>query len=514
MQFSQMNLPEYILRALDKFGYVEPTDIQQRAIPIIMAGNDAVGKSRTGSGKTFAFGIPALDICDSQTRCTEVLILSPTRELALQITEEIRKLSTFKEGCKVVPLFGGSSIERQIIALKRNAKIVVGTPGRIMDHIKRRTLELSNVKMLVLDEADEMLDMGFRDDMESIIKKTNEDRVTVMFSATMPKPILEISKKYMKNPQFIEVDATGENLAVKQLFTYVGEKDKFATIVELIGEIKPERSIIFCNTKRMVDKLTTFLKENNINAEGLHGDMKQFERKKVLDSMKKGNLNFLIATDVAARGIDINDVDAVINFDLPLHPDYYVHRIGRTARAGKTGRAYTIINTRSQLSLLDEIMEITDNEVDEYVCTYSKLSDKDRGAKSRRKPTNAQKNQPKKMEKVAGKRQQPVKKDRKNAFKEFEAFKEEGGMNKPQRPKPAKNGKPNQDFKNKKSDNKAGKKQPKRGSAYMKGITDYLPNEGKKADKPTKKVERKPKSKNKFEKFNYAKRVNKTVKKK
>ena len=371
MNFNELNLPEYVLRALEKNGYTTPTEIQQKAIPPVMKGLDLVGKSQTGSGKTFAYGIPAICVSDSLTRQTEVLVLCPTRELAMQITAELRKLNEFKEGVKVVPIYGGASMERQIISLKQNAKIVVGTPGRVIDHIRRRTLKLKNVKLLVLDEADEMLNMGFRDDMEKIIKETNPYRQTVMFSATMPKPILDIAETYMKEPEYIEINRTNENVSVEQKFVYVGEKAKSNTLLYLTAELKPSRAIVFCNTKKMAEKVCDILKRENYSAKALHGDMKQADRKKVITEMKEGNLNYLVATDVAARGLDITDVDCIINYDIPKQTEFYTHRIGRTARAGKTGVAYTIINNRYQLSDLDNVMAETKNEITEYVCPFS-----------------------------------------------------------------------------------------------------------------------------------------------
>lgn len=371
MNFNEMNLPEYISKALDKNGFETPTEIQEKAIPLIMSGKDVVGKSQTGSGKTFAYGIPAVTLADSETRQTEILVLCPTRELAMQITAEIRKLNEFKEGVKVVPVYGGASMERQIVALKQNAKIVVGTPGRVMDHMRRRTLKLKNVKMLVLDEADEMLNMGFRDDMEKIMADTNPYRQTVMFSATMPKPILEISKTYMKEPLFVEINKTNENLQIAQKFAYVAEKEKNNALLYIVADLKPMRAIVFCNTKKMADKVQGVLKKEGYNAKALHGDMSQPERKKVITEMKDGKLNFLVATDVAARGLDITDVDCILNYDVPKQTEFYTHRIGRTARAGKTGVAYTLINNRYQLTDLDNIIRETKNEIDEYICPFS-----------------------------------------------------------------------------------------------------------------------------------------------
>lgn len=430
MNFNELNLPEYVLRALEKNGYTTPTEIQQKAIPPVMKGLDLVGKSQTGSGKTFAYGIPAVCVSDSLTRQTEVLVLCPTRELAMQITAELRKLNEFKEGVKVVPIYGGASMERQIISLKQNAKIVVGTPGRVIDHIRRRTLKLKNVKLLVLDEADEMLNMGFRDDMEKIIKETNPYRQTVMFSATMPKPILDIAETYMKEPEYIEINRTNENASVEQKFVYVGEKAKSNTLLYLTAELKPNRAIVFCNTKKMAEKVCDVLKRENYSAKALHGDMKQADRKRVITEMKEGNLNYLVATDVAARGLDITDVDCIINYDIPKQTEFYTHRIGRTARAGKKGVAYTIINNRYQLSDLDNVMAETKNEITEYVCPFSVSEYKKTKSGGGNKDKKGYSAKGKQNGKRFGKGKQSGKKPQRvrEGFKGFNEYKKEFGV--------------------------------------------------------------------------------------
>ena len=370
-----MNLPPYVMGALEKMNITEPTEIQKKAIPLIFEGKDVIGKSRTGSGKTFAYGIPAIDMIDTDSKATQVLVVCPTRELAMQVTDELRKLSEKKEGCRAVPVFGGSSMDRQIQSLKKGARIVVGTPGRIMDHIARRTLRLKNVKLLVLDEADEMLNMGFREDIEKILESVNPYRQTVMFSATMPEPILAITKNYMKSPTLVEVDQGGTNRAIDQYFLNVGLKEKGKALIELFNIMKPELSITFCNTKKMVDNLTKTLVEAGIPALALHGDMRQSERTKVMREIKSAGRGVLVATDVAARGIDINGVDVVFNYDLPVNHDFYVHRIGRTGRAGKTGKAYTLLNTKFQVSAFAETMKQTGNVAKEYYCSFTHLSE-------------------------------------------------------------------------------------------------------------------------------------------
>ncbi|MEG2084521.1 MAG: DEAD/DEAH box helicase, partial [Clostridia bacterium] len=372
MKFNEMNLNEKIVIALDAQSITEPTEIQANCIPLIMAGNDVIGRSQTGSGKTFAFGIPAIVFIDSEERGVHVLVLYPTRELSVQTTEEMRKLTNQIEGCKVVPIYGGASLERQIMALKKGARIVVGTPGRIIDHINRKTLKLNKIKLVVLDEADEMLNMGFREDMEDILKFTPAERQTVMFSATMPKPILEITKNYMKNPQLIEVGVDNRPIeTISQKFLYVAKQYKREALLHLFYTLKPKISLIFCNTKRMVDDLSKFMYANGFKVEGLHGDMRQGERKRVMDKMRSQEIDVLIATDVAARGIDINDIETVFNYDIPQNIDYYIHRIGRTGRAGKSGQAYTIISDKYQFSDLDDIQTTTKIKIEEYICEYS-----------------------------------------------------------------------------------------------------------------------------------------------
>ena len=372
MKFEELNLPDFISKSLEKNNFTDATEIQEKTIPLILGGKDVVGKSKTGSGKTFAYGIPALSLCDSSDKLTQALVVCPTRELVVQVTEELRKLTEFKEGLAIVSVFGGNSITRQIQALKRNAKIIVGTPGRLCDHIMRKTIKLKNLKLLVLDEADEMLDMGFKEDMEKIINETNPYRQTVMFSATMSPTVLNIAKTYMKNTEYIEINKSDENLDIKQYFVYVDEKDKQSALMEILTDFTEGHSLIFCNTKRMTEKLSKFMKASGYSAEALNGDMNQGDRKKALDALRNGKINFLIATDVAARGIDVSGLDAVFNFDIPEDTDYYTHRIGRTGRAGKTGLAYTLINNRYHLRLLDIIKQKTKNEITEYKCKISK----------------------------------------------------------------------------------------------------------------------------------------------
>lgn len=371
MQFADFNLPSYIMLGLQKQGIYEPTEIQELTIPLIREGRDVIGKSQTGSGKTYAFAIPLIENIDVEDRSTQVLIVCPTRELAGQVTDEIRKLTSMRESCKVVPIFGGSDMERQIKALKVGARIVVGTPGRIIDHLNRRTLKLKNVRTVVLDEADEMLNMGFKEDVENILKASNPYRQTVMFSATMPRPILDITSLYMTDPVLVETAQTDKNASIDQYYLNVGLRDKTPALIDLIRDNNPTTAIVFCNTRKMVESLTAQLVDAGIDARGLHGEMRQSERRKVMASIKSGDTRVLVATDVAARGIDIHGVDVVYNYDIPLKTEYYTHRIGRTARAGRTGVAYTLINTKYQLDQLQAIHRDTDNVIGEYMCKYS-----------------------------------------------------------------------------------------------------------------------------------------------
>lgn len=365
--FNNLNLSEEVQMALEKKGFTVPTEIQRTCIPLIIEGKDVVGRSMTGSGKTFAFGLPAIDKIDLSIRGVQVLVVCPTRELAMQVTDEIRKISEYTPGCAVVPIYGGANIDRQIKALK-NAKIVVGTPGRLMDHLRRKTLKLHNIKMVVLDEADEMLNMGFREDIECILKDAPSIRQTVMFSATMPAAIKAITKEFMVDPQYIEIGHSNSTLKeIEQSYFRISRTGKKEAIVELFRRLSPERAIVFCNTKRMVDEIKKLLTTKGFDSLALHGDMRQGERKRVMNNIKMHKVSILVATDVAARGIDIEDVEYIINFDVPNDVEYYIHRIGRTGRAGKSGKAITLINTREQLQMMDEFKKTTQSTIKEHL---------------------------------------------------------------------------------------------------------------------------------------------------
>ena len=363
--FKQLGLSESILRALSEMKFEYATDIQAQSIPLIQAGYDVVGRSQTGTGKTAAFGIPAIEKVHTaeDKRTVQVLLLCPTRELAVQAADEIKKISRYTEGIKAVAVYGGAPIDRQILQL-RSANIVIGTPGRVMDHMRRHTLKLQNLKMVILDEADEMLSMGFREDIETILQETPEDRQTILFSATMPREIMEIIRNYQKDPQIIEINKKQVTLdAIGQYYYEVPMGRKNDMLELLLAEQEPKRAIIFCNTKKMVDDLTQFLNDHKFKAEGLHGDLKQSQRTSVMGAFKGGRVSILVATDVAARGIDVDDIDCVINYDIPQNNEYYVHRIGRTGRAGKTGSAFTICSGRRQSNLIKDIARAVRSDI-------------------------------------------------------------------------------------------------------------------------------------------------------
>ena len=333
LKFEDLNLSEKLKRALKDIGYIETTEIQKQSIPYILKGRDLIGQSQTGTGKTASFGLPMIEKIDSENRKTQAIILCPTRELAVQVTQELRKYLKYYESIKCMAIYGGESIERQILGLKKGVQIIVGTPGRVMDHMRRRTIKLNQVKMVILDEADEMLNMGFEEDIETILKDIPENRQTILFSATMNKRIMGITKKYLTNPKNIKIKA--EELTVekiKQEAIEVKSKMKDETVCRIIDVIQPKKAIVFCNTKKKVDTLIDELKSKGYKAESLHGDIKQNQRDRIMKKLKSGNIQILVATDVAARGIDVKDLELVINYDIPQELEYYVHRIGRTGR--------------------------------------------------------------------------------------------------------------------------------------------------------------------------------------
>lgn len=345
LKFEDLNLSKEVTKAVADLGFEEATPIQSQAIPFLLEGRDLIGQAQTGTGKTAAFGIPVIEKIDAGVKATQAIVLCPTRELAIQVAEGFSDLLKYKKGIKVLPVYGGQTIERQISALRRGVHIVIATPGRLIDHIERKTIDLSTVGTVVLDEADEMLNMGFRDDMETILKRVpKENRQTVFFSATMPKPILDLTRKYLNSPEHIKVvhkELTVPN--IQQFYYEIKPNMKLEVLCRLIDVNNPTLSLVFCNTKRTVDTLVAHLKARGYSAEAIHGDLKQNQRDKVMQKFRSGKLDLLVATDVAARGIDVDDIDAVFNYDMPQDEEYYVHRIGRTARAGRNGQSHTFV---------------------------------------------------------------------------------------------------------------------------------------------------------------------------
>ncbi|MGM0945587.1 MAG: DEAD/DEAH box helicase [Bacteroidota bacterium] len=346
-KFSDLGISNEILQAVEAMGYTQPSPIQSQAIPFVLEGRDVIGQAQTGTGKTAAFGIPIIQLVDPDFNKPQAIILCPTRELAVQVEGEIQKLAKFYRKINSVAIYGGESIDKQIRVLKKGVQIVVGTPGRVQDHINRGTLKLEDAGIIVLDEADEMLDMGFRDDIEAILQEMPEERQTVFFSATMAKPILDLTRKYQNDPHIIKVakkELTVER--IEQVFYEVKPSLKMELMARLMTVNNYALSVVFCNTKRMTDEVTENLGSRGILAEALHGDLSQAQRDKVMGKFRKGLCTVLVATDVAARGIDVDNVEAVFNFDLPLDEEYYVHRIGRTGRAGKSGTAINFVTGR------------------------------------------------------------------------------------------------------------------------------------------------------------------------
>ena len=360
MKFSELNLSFELNRAIEELGYTEATPVQAQCIPPVLEGRDVIGQSQTGTGKTAAFGLPLLEklvVLDKRT--PQILIMTPTRELALQVSQELRKFAKYKEGVKIVTVYGGDPITGQIRDLKGGADIIVGTPGRIQDHIDRRTLKFHQLKALVLDEADEMLKMGFKEAIEQILQDLPEERQTLLFSATMPKAILDITNNYQNNPVHIKTKQKEMTVnSVEQVVYEVNQGEKVKVLVQLMEFYRPESSMIFCNTKKMVDDLSGLIASKGYSTASIHGDMKQEMRSLVMAKFKDKKVQHLICTDVAARGIDIDGLDMVFNFDVPQETEYYVHRIGRTGRAGKSGISVTLVTPR-QRYVISELERLT-----------------------------------------------------------------------------------------------------------------------------------------------------------
>ena len=364
VRYDQLGLSPEIMRALDKKGYVQATPVQGGAIPYFMKWEDVIAKAPTGTGKTFAFGIPMVEHIDPENDAVQGLVLAPTRELAIQIMEELRDLCEFKEGVRAVVLYGGQPIDRQINQLKKRPQIVVATPGRLMDHMKRRTVRLDQVQTVVLDEADRMLDMGFIHDVTRILDQIKHRRNMGMFSATISREVMDISWVYQRDPVEIIVRPDEQNKPdIQQYRIEVDRNEKAEITARILDAAGYERAIAFCNTKNMTDRLTGLLRMRGISCEAIHGDIQQSVREKTLGRFRRGELRVLVATDVAARGLDIDDVDVVFNYDVPDENEYYVHRIGRTGRAKRHGVAYTLVSTITEAMRMDDIQKITKNQV-------------------------------------------------------------------------------------------------------------------------------------------------------
>ncbi len=391
--FNDLGLNGDIVSILHDLEITTPTEIQARAIPIVLGGEDIVGLSQTGTGKTYAFALPIIQNTIPE-KYVQSLVLCPTRELAEQILLEVKKITSHLDGVRAVAVYGGADMQRQIYNLKRGANIVIGTPGRVLDHIKRKTLKLGLVEHVVLDEADEMLNMGFRADIEEILRNTPPTRQTIMFSATMSKDIMAITRNFMKKPTTIQVGSPNTTIAsIKQSYFVCPKDKKKRALHALLSELPRGRTIIFCNTKKMVDSVQVYLKKMGFMALALHGDMPQGVRKRVMNEYKAELNNLLVTTDIAARGIDVKDIMHVINFDLPQNNEYYIHRVGRTGRAGKTGNAYTLLNTPEQIRDIQEIEKKTKSKITASTLTLNgnvseakPVQNKPRGKKLNIKP--------------------------------------------------------------------------------------------------------------------------------
>jgi Helicase conserved C-terminal domain./DEAD/DEAH box helicase. len=358
VKFEDLHLSDSVLKSLKRIGFEETTPIQEQTIPLSMSGRDIIGQAQTGTGKTAAYGIPLVEKVDVKSKEIQCLVLAPTRELAIQVSEELYKIGYDKK-VHVLAVFGGQDIGRQIRALKKKPSIIVGTPGRLLDHIRRGTISLSDIHTVVLDEADEMLNMGFIEDIEAILEMVPKERQTLLFSATMPERIRQVAKKFMNNPQTVQIPTKEMTVPqIEQYYVKVDEKDKFEALTRLLDFQSPELAIVFGRTKRRVDELAEALSIRGYTAEGIHGDLSQAKRLSVLKKFKEGNIDVLVATDVAARGLDISGVTHVYNFDIPQDPESYVHRIGRTGRAGNSGMAITFVVPR-EMGYLRTVEETT-----------------------------------------------------------------------------------------------------------------------------------------------------------
>jgi ATP-dependent RNA helicase DeaD len=385
-RFDELEMSREMRRAITDMGFEELTPIQEQTIPLILEGKDVIGQAQTGTGKTLAFGLPILEMLTPRGRSLEAVVLCPTRELAVQVAEELRRLAKHKKGVSVVPVYGGQPIQRQLSSLQRGAHIVVGTPGRVMDHMQRGTLRLDAVRTVVLDEADKMLDMGFVDDMKTILWAMPEERQTLLFSATIPDRVMDLVDKFQRDPQLVNVAGAQVTVPqVEQAFVEVKPWTKLEVLCRLIETYNPTSSLVFCNTKRRVDQIVKDLKNRGYRADSLHGDMPQSRRDDAMLKFRRQQSRILVATDVAARGLDVNGIEAVINYDLPPEQEYYVHRIGRTARMGKSGRAFTLVLS-GELGKLRDIQDYANTRIKRQIMTSLKETEK---AKYKAKGNNA-----------------------------------------------------------------------------------------------------------------------------
>ena len=354
LKFSELNLSREMMKAIGEMGFEETTPIQAATIPLVMAGRDIIGQAQTGTGKTAAFGIPLLEMIDPKNRKLQAVTLCPTRELAMQVAEELKKLAKHKRGIEIVPVYGGQPIDRQLRALQKGVQVVIGTPGRVMDHMQRGTIRMNTVKLVVLDEADEMLDMGVREDIELILAQMPAQRQTILYSATMSNPILALTRKYQNQPEFLRMAHKEMTVPeIEQVYFEVRSHTKTDILCRLFDANTFKLSLVFCNTKHKVDELLATLQARGYLADGLHGDMNQVQRDRVMQKFRQGQIEILVATDVAARGLDIDDIDAVFNYDIPQDEENYVHRVGRTARAGRKGKAFTFVVGRELYKIRD-----------------------------------------------------------------------------------------------------------------------------------------------------------------
>jgi ATP-dependent RNA helicase DeaD len=361
--FKDLNISKGVLKSIKAMGYIEPTEIQIQAIPLIMQGKDIIGQARTGTGKTAAFGIPLVELVDRDKKVLQAMVLCPTRELAVQIADELKKIALLTEGLSITAVYGGRAMGQQTQELESGTQIVVGTPGRIMDHIERGALNMDNIRIMVLDEADEMLNMGFREDIGRILELTSGDRQTLLFSATMPKTILKLTDEYMREPEHIKVAKKEMTVpGVEQYYFELKESSKVEVLHRLIDIENIRSALVFCNTKKDVDKVLVKLRSHGHTADVLHGDIRQNVRERTVEKLRDEDIGILIATDVAARGLDIENIEVVFNYDMPQEIETYVHRIGRTARAGRPGLAYSFV-TKNEIGKLTAIQRYTKTEI-------------------------------------------------------------------------------------------------------------------------------------------------------